>query len=157
MEIKTERIEKTIYEEKKTYVANDGTAFKDMEECEKYEETAKCVINSMFKSVPQKHEYWFNTRFDLFCCDDEIYAVKIRDRDDLESLNKWLLQTFGDTGEEIALYDTDAIGTIQIFSVDEPDSSYWQCGSAEKLKETLCNIVDDYVASLTDKEGDAES
>lgn len=46
-----EKIEKTVVEEKVTYIAIDGTVFKDEENCKEWEEDYKCVISQTFNNM----------------------------------------------------------------------------------------------------------
>lgn len=70
-EVKT--IERTVTEERVTYVAADGTEFKDETECNKYEESALCAIKLRLPTVLQriknfpKASGWFEDIFGDSC------------------------------------------------------------------------------------------
>lgn len=53
------------------YKAYDGTIFKNKEECEKYEETAKCVIRKKFNDLIEHR----SNECALFSCGSEEYIV----------------------------------------------------------------------------------
>ena len=54
METKTITKEKTVTETYDVYVAQDGTEFRDMEQCRKYEETAVCAVRMRLDFKPLK-------------------------------------------------------------------------------------------------------
>lgn len=154
MEIKEVKVERVEY--RKYYVAADGSQFASEEECRKYEETAKCVINKIFKSVPQQKQAFYQTGLDIYGCDDSLYAIKIRDENDLETVNKWLISEFKPNGEDVATYGVDAIGTIQLFDVDGYESIFWMLGTPDDLKKRLCDSVDALFNTLVEKPEEKE-
>lgn len=156
MEIKEEKIEQTIYEVKKTYVANDGTEFKDLEECEKYEESSKCVINSMFNKLKtQKTEYIGDCdMFNMFQYEDDMYAVKIENANQLEIVNKWIREN----SEDPEYLSAEAIGTIQLLLAFDSDiRCSWgvsPIGTPEQLKQMFSDAVDKLYNELIETEGE---
>lgn len=151
MEIKEEKIEKIIYEVKKTYVANDGTEFKDLEECEEYEETAKCVINVMFNKLNIQCTESFAEREDIFTafpCYDDMYAVKVESLEQLEIINKWIYSK----DKYADLISQDKIGTIQLIDVSE--CGVWVVGTPEKMKERFAKSIDKLYNELLEKKGE---
>ena len=147
MEIREETIEKTVYETKKTYIANDGTEFKNREECEKYEETAQCAINSMFKKlkIQQTDSVGEDETFNLFMYEDTMHAVKIETLEELEVVNKWIC--FKDPTQ--TTIGTEKIGTIQL--INEYDGGVWVVGTPEELKDRYCNAIDGFCNELIEK------
>lgn len=50
-----ETIERTVTEEKITWIASDGTVFNDEKNCREYEDTCKCKVMSLLANVEVKH------------------------------------------------------------------------------------------------------
>ena len=71
MTMKTKTIEKTI--KSAVYEANDGTQFQTMEECEKYENTAKCALLIRYNKLVLKSLM----ESDIFTAGNEDYIVDI--------------------------------------------------------------------------------
>lgn len=69
--MKTENKEKVIYET--VYIAQDGIEFKDRAECEKYENSARCVLLSKYTPYVIKSESEYN----LFDCGSEEYIYDL--------------------------------------------------------------------------------
>lgn len=83
----------TFNEEKIEYItkykAIDGTVFNDRTECEKYENTAKCVIKTKFDKLVINHRH---NSYDLFdgCDDNTVLVVKMKDKDDMDTVLQML-------------------------------------------------------------------
>lgn len=152
MKIREERIEKV--EVKKIYVAFDGTEFMDAEQCGDYELTATCAINKMFRSVPSKEYIFYDTGLDMFCGEDCIHFVRIRSVEDLEAINKWLINTFTTYKEDTPTLGVDAIGTIQI--ITEYDGGYYLMGTPDDLKANYCRKIDKMFKELIDDDKEGE-
>ena len=145
MEIK--QIERITY--KNVYVANAGTEFSDEAECKKYEDTAICVINAMFQKIPHETNNSFceyKDMFSSFSCDDNMFAVKIRNADDVEVVNKWIMSH----GNCNSIIGPETIGTIQLFDVYD-SCSVWNIGTPEQLKEKYSKAVDSLYSTLIEK------
>lgn len=143
--------ERTIVEEVVTYVANDGTVFRSEDECKKYETTAKCAIKAMFKGVPKitVDGYDFMDKAAFFANgDDDIIAIYLNTLDDIEATNKWLLNEFGENGEEFALFSSADLGTIQFLEVYWGDHLFYMLGTADSLKKRYCDHIDSMVVKL---------
>lgn len=135
----------------KIYIANDGTEFSNESECMKYEGSVDCAINAIFKSVPQQKTGSPDDVFPYFGYEDTIFAVKIRNCDDLEAVNRWLSRR---GGRDANLYGVEAIGTIQLFCIYEYDNAYWSLGTPEGYKKYLSDCVDKLISSLVEIEGE---
>lgn len=114
------KITKTI-EEVTGYTAEDGTRFYGANaklECEKYENTAKAVINTMYKKIPKVESSEYGI-FD-YCGSEEnpVDIIYIRNTNDVDVINKYLQINCGYTN--CKMLDYDAVGTTQIilFSYD---------------------------------------
>lgn len=86
---------KEIIKEKKStytiYQAIDGTEFSNKEECQKYEDTAECVLLTRYKSLVKKtvsEDYIFNTGNSEYNIDVLQYLSSESDIDILIQLNK---------------------------------------------------------------------
>ena len=145
MKKETKQIQKIEYEY--TYIADDGTEFKSEEECKKYEETAKCAVNVMFDKLQKQvckdvgQDDWLSA----FGFEDDIYAVKIRNANDVDAVNKWIISHKYSTDQCIGV---DAVGTIQLFEVYSYIDEIWHIGTVEKMKEEFSKFVDSLVDEL---------
>lgn len=61
--MRTEKREFKKVEYKEVYIANDGTVFQNVEECRKYEQTAKCAIRSDIINLESEEAYEVLNRF----------------------------------------------------------------------------------------------
>lgn len=145
--------EREIKTYKEIYIANDGTEFATQEQCEEYEKTAQCAIEAAFKSLPMQcsHNIMDSGFFPYFGCDDSVYAIKIRNVNDLEIVNKWLIETFGKHGDEVACLGADAIGTIQLIETYDYDNEFFLVGTPESLREHFMKGVDRMIEELVGK------
>lgn len=152
--MRTEKKEIQKIEYVTTYIANDGTEFKSEEECKKYENTARCAINEMVKRIPRQDTYDSeNNGLPYFGCDDTVTAFKIRSVDDVEAVNKWLLDLDPVNCKSLCL-GTETVGTIQLFCLYNDGCDVWKLGSVEDLKNTYLKAIDSFVNTLIDKEGE---
>lgn len=65
------------------YIAMDGEEFRDKEECEKYEQSAKAVVSTNYKRlvVGKSTEEAF---FGFGCCDNDVEFVKVTSKEDAD-------------------------------------------------------------------------
>lgn len=133
--------EKMVKQEVITWVANDGTVFKDEAECLKYEETARGVINGAFMNIKKKSE----TNAECISeatggvgYDDIIYAVEIDSEQTLKDVNMWLKFNGVDK-----VFSSDKIGTVQL--IDKYDGDIWLMGSIGEYKERFCKAIDSLI------------
>lgn len=80
------------------YEAGDGTQFKSSDECEKYEQTYKCVIRSRFNEV-KKSSFVANSKLGFvgttdFVEEDYLFTPKIEA--EIFSVNMYVKYDFGD-------------------------------------------------------------
>ena len=70
------------------YVAEDGTVFRDKEECAKYEESALFSVSSKLKRLTTK----WTSHYDLFehCDEYELEIFDVQTEEDLENLRRYL-------------------------------------------------------------------
>lgn len=90
----------------------------------------------------------------FFSCDDIIRAFKIRSANDIETVNKWVLD-MGEENEGQCL-GVESVGTIQLFLMNsyDPDCGVWSLGSVDEFKNRYMKAIDSFVDKLTEKEGD---
>lgn len=69
--METVKIEKTIEQIK--YKAIDGTLFTNQEECKKYEDTCRCILNAKYKKYVKDSK----TEYDIFHHGSEDYVYDI--------------------------------------------------------------------------------
>ena len=81
MAMKTKTIEKTV--KSIIYEANDGTKFQTLEECEKYETTARCALLTRYNKLVLKSLM----ESDIFTAGNEDYIVDIIEMKSTEDLN----------------------------------------------------------------------
>lgn len=141
--MKVVEVEKTI-KEVTGYTADDGTFFKDKEECEKYEQTAEAVISARFaKLIKAKfsHDAILNApyRF-MMVYDDAYYAViRMENEDDLKAANMYLNICKYDAEYNGVLgvneFTKDMIGQDVIVMVQdyEYDNRCWIFGTLDEL------------------------
>ena len=140
MTTKEQKIERV--EIKKIYVANDGTEFEDVNECKKYEQTAKCAIDAMFNKLKMQKTEYVGDSIRSFCMDDTVYAIKIKNMNQLEVVNKWIKSREA-SGRIIG---EDEVGTIQLICDD--GYSAWTMGTPDNLKKEYCDAIDGFFDEL---------
>ena len=147
MEIKKIEVKKIEYVT--TYIANDGTEFLSEDECKKYEKTARSVIHGMFKKLPIQitENLGEHDPFGCFSYDDTLYAVSVRNIDDVETVNRWIM-SHGNYNDPIG---ADTVGTIQLFDVYD-SSSVWNIGTPYDLKKKYNEAIDKLFDSLVQKD-----
>lgn len=83
----------TFSEEKIEYItkykAIDGTVFNDRAECEKYENTAKCIVKTKFDKLVINRRH---SSYDLFdgCDDTTVLVVRMKDKKDMDTVLQML-------------------------------------------------------------------
>ena len=71
------------------YVAEDGTVFRNEDECRKYEESALFVVRQRLKRLNKKYASQYSL-FDSGYDDNEIEIFDIQTQEDLDNLKKYL-------------------------------------------------------------------
>ena len=88
--MKKNEIKRTIEEVVRVeYIADDGTTFRDEEECQKYEASALFTVSKSLKRLNSK----FASIYDLTesgCEEEELEIFDIQTEEDLENLRKYL-------------------------------------------------------------------
>lgn len=72
------------------YVAEDGTVFRNEEECKKYEESALFAISKELKSLTEKNYVYQIDINDNLSCDDKVEIFDVQTERDLENLRRYL-------------------------------------------------------------------
>ena len=134
--------ERTKVETYSIYQAADGTVFDTKEECEKYEQTARFVLNTKFKRLVIKE----STEWNLFHAGSDeniVYAVRLEKEADADVVmqlycydNSWINQSGGDYKEEAYNLIYSAVGNDDILFVGE------NCDGEIYLIDTRSRIID---------------
>ena len=144
------------------YIAEDGTVFNTVEECEKYEESALFVVSNKLKRLNTKETY-INDFNDEGSCDCELEIFDIQTEEDLNNLRRYLYLkaitngatekgikdafTSEDGKRENFVFDNVTIGheVLVFWSYDKDWSWVYKDGSLngyfELLKERYDKIV----------------
>lgn len=82
---------KTKAEEIIKWEAIDGTIFSDKEECEKYEESALCILKARLKKITVN----VGDAWDLMggYDDHSVWAIKMNTREDVQTVEQFMLLT----------------------------------------------------------------
>ena len=150
---------KQITKEVVTYVADDGEIFNSEEECNKYEQTAKFAINAAFNKLELQRNEYVGDRdpFCMFGGEDDIVAVKVKNANDVEIINKWIASCYDAKCKSELLIGADAIGTIQLFCIYDFGNEIWRIGTPEELKKMFADGIDKLVDKLILKETKEEN
>lgn len=142
--------ERTKVETYSIYQAADGTVFDTKEECEKYEQTARFVLNTKFKRLVVKE----TTEWDLFHAgsdDNIVYAVRLEKGADVDTVmqlychdNSWINQSEGKYKEEAynLIYGAFRNGDI-LFVGENYDGEIYLISTRNKIIDNLNKIEAD--------------
>lgn len=166
--MRKERKEIIRKEYEEIYIAEDGTEFASEGECKKYEDTAEFVINNKIEkmrvgnkigNIGEQHWQWG--------CEDTLFCVNIKNEDDLHDVNMWVAyhsvyacgpirNKYNPSGK--FQFDSDAIGTIQVFNDCYGDYyAYGDVGGFKKyLHEDVDELFDEMFADLSKKKESKE-
>jgi len=94
--MKINEIKKTVEEVVRVeYIAEDGTVFRDKEECEKYEKSALVVVSNKLKRLNKNDASWES----LLCIsydDSGLEIFDIQDQEDLDNLCQYVVLTLSE-------------------------------------------------------------
>lgn len=94
--MKINEIKKLIVTERE-YIAEDGTIFREEEECKKYEKSALFEVNKRLKRLNTQKIY--QDQFNDQCSsDEEMEIFDIQTEEDLENLKKYIYLTLSQNG-----------------------------------------------------------
>lgn len=134
------------------YEADDGTRFRDEEECRKYEQSALAAASKAFYSVASKS--YSGTEFhDLFYIsyEDDMRVVEIRDGNVLQIVNTYLHAK----APRESLVDPRYIGKKCLISFAGYDNIHTVIGSREEMELEFKSYMDALFG--TEMEGKNES
>lgn len=137
-----EVIETKTYE---LYIASDGTEFTNIEECKRYEDTAKCVLLSKYKNwVIKSTNEW--EIFDAGC--EEYYIDIIRVSEDKIDTILQLTKLLGYTNEERLQKDRtrleSSIGELVLIGRgDTYEENFWIKNSLKFYVDKLTNLYNE--------------
>ena len=150
------------------YVAEDGTVFNNMEECEKYEKSALFVVSNKLKRLTTKETY-INDFNDEGSCDCELEIFDIQTEEDLNNLRRYLYLkaiTNGATEKDIKdaftsddgkrenyVFDNVTIGheVLVFWSYDKDWFCVYKDGSLNGYFESLKERYDKIITPKDDK------
>lgn len=133
----------------KVYIADDDKVFTTVEECEKYEGSARFKATKKFKELEKQTSLYANSDdpFVYFDGDQHIMAIRIRNPDDVNTVNEYISSRgyfeYGDQG----YLTQDTIGTIQLIAFYE--DSYSLLGTPDEVKNWFARGVDRWCDNLT--------
>lgn len=159
MNKKVQKIERTVYEKKVTWVASDGMEFTNEQECKDYEKSGDCYIGTKLKQLPHQTNgsgKVCDTLNYLFGCEESLICVKVRDIADVATVNEWI--TFHRASPAYAAYveprkerlTTEDIGTIQVLG-DDSCGDYYYYGALPELKAYISKRFDDLASEITEE------
>ena len=113
------------------YIAEDGTVFRDKEECEKYEKSALVVVSSKLKRLSKSYVSWESLLY-ISYCDSSLEIFDIQDQEDLDNLCQYVVLTLSENYAhkneiERALQEINACGVgheVMVFWGSEKDYMY---------------------------------
>lgn len=143
------KVTRTV-EEVTGYKAIDGTYFRDVEECKKYEESAKCVAFAKVK----EYRICRISEYDLFDagCDDREYDIfRVENEKVFDDIMMYIASKIYSPDSYMPDFikrKNDFIGKEMIvrWSYDED----WCC--IQKLDDILKEITESYTKAITPKE-----
>ena len=151
------------------YIAEDGTVFNTVEECEKYEKSALFVVSNKLKRLTTKETY-INDFNDEGFCDCELEIFDIQTEEDLNNLRRYLYLkaiTNGATEKDIKdaftsddgkrenyVFDSVTIGheVLVFWSYDKDWFCVYKDGSLNGYFESLKERYDKIVTPKEDKQ-----
>lgn len=77
------------------YIANDGTVFKNEDECKKYEGTCRCVLRTEYKRLVRGNINEYDLFYENGCEDYSYDIVEVVTEADREILNRVLVDALG--------------------------------------------------------------
>ena len=151
------------------HIAEDGTVFNTVEECEKYEKSALFVVSNKLKRLTTKETY-INDFNDEGSCDCELEIFDIQTEEDLNNLRRYLYLkaitngatekgikdafTSDDGKRENYVFDNVTIGheVLVFWSYDKDWFWVYKDGSLNGYFESLKERYDKIVAPKEDKQ-----
>lgn len=134
--VEREKVTTTYYN---VFVANDGTEFSDKDECEKYEKSAKCAIESAYEKTFKTFDgigiSTESCEFATLGCDSRLYAIKINNADELKVFN----MRQGNSDYNLG---ADSIGKEIVIEITDWDDCELVLGTREDIKAEFCAFID---------------
>lgn len=131
------------------YIAKDGTEFGSEEECKKYEDTAECAIRAAVECIATKKcgVYTVADSGFPYCYDGIFRAIKIRNVNDVEIVNKWILAT---NNSKCNCVSSNDIGRTLIF--EEYDNWINACGDIDEMVQNYRRALEKHLGEETQEE-----
>ena len=149
-----------ITKEEITYIANDGTEFKTEDECRKYEDTAECAIRSALSKIVLKECPSYSVVDDAtsFAYEGTLRTIAIHDANDIEVVNKWIINSVGEKYGTAICIGTESIGKTLVFEEYEGWIVNWRTidEMVERFKKSLlAHLTNEEEAKRNRKNADA--
>lgn len=143
MKKNVERIERTVVDEKITWVASDGTVFNDMENCREYEDTCRCKVMTLLENVEAKRfDPTDGFPFPYANEEEHVDVYNLKSRNDVDTIIMYL--TF--KKEKGELYSTK----IKYPSYDDIGELYYiYYGYDDEIFDG--NLVINHIKNMNDK------
>lgn len=145
---KKTRLKQVVKTEEVAYwVAKDGTEFEREEDCKTYEETSERIIKETFNNLELSGKGHIDSvllydGIDLPAIDSDMFAVKIKNINDLAVANNWIATvTNGDLSQCL---DTYCIGKSIILEYYKWDNIVYNHGTIEKWTEQFRQTLEKY-------------
>ncbi len=137
MKRNVETIERTVTEEKVTYIAADGTVFASEEECLKYEKTVECVIKKMYKEILVSQTTQEDITDGEGSPEYRVDFIKPTCSEDLETaLKYYTFKSYNDDISNVDLTILDIGETVMIgFNYDE--DYCWRIGTIDEYVDRI--------------------
>lgn len=137
-----EVIETKTYE---LYIASDGTEFTNIEECKRYEDTAKCVLLSKYKNWVIKSTNELEI-FDAGCEESYIDIIRVSE-DNIDTILQ-LTKLLGYTNEERLQKDRARLESfigelVLIGRGDTYEENFWIKNSLKFYVDKLTNLYNE--------------
>ena len=134
---------KEVIKRETIWVASDGTQFTSKEECQKYENTAKCVIRTRYSSLIVKSL----REEDLLingCYDNIIDVIKLDDSSDINTVLA-MCKLYGYDEEETVCKRALKSDSYILINKGYDDDSFWIMGTIDdilqKISDKLSSVV----------------
>lgn len=146
MEVREIKETKTIEEVIRTdYIAEDGTVFRDEDECKKYEESALFAVSKKLKRLTKAGYY--ASQYDIWdeCCDEyEVEIFQIDTEEDLDYLRRYLylkgMNEHPNADRECLRVSNEVTVGHEVIVFWSYDHDYcWTCGNGTIV--AFCNYI----------------
>lgn len=144
--MKVVEVEKTI-KEVTGYTADDGTFFKDKEECEKYERTANAVIRSRFHKLFVGDSFLESDIYKGYGYEDfNMAVIQLKNEDDVKAANMYINIIKGLNTNKKDGFTLDDVGKRILVGFNDVcgEDCLYTYGTQEELVEKFRKNIDKF-------------